>query len=547
MAVNSYLVLGVNPSNEETGVPTDKTIEISFAKHMSESSLSTDNLTLKDEDGVNVEYDMQYISDEMKATLDPKQRLTGGKKYVLTVTGGPAGVRTITSDYLPLNKSYSFTTANDAKLSTPRDLQTATEASFVALSWNIPADYPVGSTITYEAMITDNTSGAVTTIWPLQGDINKTQALGISVPKKLSDSSYTAYVRATVEGLESDWTTTTFTIATAPVETPDEDTPVTEEPVVPPIETPEFEDIFDFEVVETYPEQGSVNITPEKVVILFSSDVNMATVTSNTFYVVEKPHKEKLSVLDYVLEYGPAKQITAVIDEPTMPNVISLTAEFEPDKEYTVIVRGEVASADGVKLGFNQHTSFISKYTRLFGDEEQIRADMGAAGVTVSDRILYKHMNAISIYAYQVNSGTTNFLATDYEDGKAPYYMHQYVRFKVGYDLLLSAQMATNASSNSSTDPTVGSGAIKNITLGDLTVGYDTSSGGTSSSSTSGPSASLLATLIPEFKTKIKVWEDMMHGHNNRGYAKPVTVTRGETGAAYPDFMTRTEFTELGQ
>jgi len=547
VAVNNYLVLGVNPANNETTIPVDKEIKITFAKHMDQTTLTTANLVLKEVNGAAVPYKMAYDGQTLVATLTPTENLKPGTQYQVQVVGTAAGVRSITNDYMSINRVYEFTTTFDVTLSPPTNVQTSVDSGFVTVTWGLPADHDPGIPLTYEVQISASNDASAAVIWPATGDINKTQGASINIPKKFSEGSYYAYVRADNEKGTSDWASVQFIVEEAAV-TPTPPTDNTGNPGtgtdLPVVD--DIEDIFAFDIQDVYPPVNSMNLTPEKVIVVFSANVDMTTVTADSFYIVEKIYKEKLTVVDFMTAYASSKQITAVIDEPTMPNVISLTAELEPDKEYTVIVRESVAKADGTKLGSPYHWAFVTKYTRLYGDEEEIRADLGLAGIDIPERILYKHMNTISIYAYQVNSATDTFSAVAYEDGAAPYYMHQYVRYKVGYDMLLSAQLGVAASSTTNTGGTAASGAISDVTLGDLKVSYDASGTGSSSSS-KGPSASLLIEIIPEFKQKVKLWEDMVHGHNNRGYAKPVLAARGENAEAYPDFLTRAEFNELGQ
>jgi hypothetical protein len=131
-------------------------------------------------------------------------------------------------------------------------------------------------------------------------------------------------------------------------------------------------------------------------------------------------------------------------------------------------------------------------------------------------------MADVSQYAYNIVSQVDGFSEEDYSGGKAPYYVHQYVRYQSAYDLLLNAYIQQS------------SGSGKSISLGDLSV--DGSS-----------DMADITALLGSFKNRIKTWEDQLHGHHNRGYAKPTTVVKGETGSPYPDFLTRAEFVELGK
>jgi hypothetical protein len=134
-------------------------------------------------------------------------------------------------------------------------------------------------------------------------------------------------------------------------------------------------------------------------------------------------------------------------------------------------------------------------------------------------------MSDNSEQAYQLVSNTDNFLASDYADGKAPYYIHQYVRYRTSYDLLLNSQLHSKT----------GTDFTKEVKLGDLTIQKEQAGG---SASISG--------ILSGLQEKIKIYLDELHGHHNRGYAKPAVAVRGENIEAYPDFLTRAEFSDLG-
>jgi hypothetical protein len=207
-----------------------------------------------------------------------------------------------------------------------------------------------------------------------------------------------------------------------------------------------------------------------------------------------------------------------------MSNVVTLTATLDSDAEYTVIVRETVKNDTGTSLGVPYHWSFVTEYSRLYGDASLVRQDIGSFSNNISDKLLYKYLNESSEYTYQIVSGTSIFDINLYEDGAAPYYVHQYVRLKTAYDLLLNVQLRS------------GGGAMtSNIQLGDLRVEKEASSGGSMSG------------VLADLKERMKPLMDMIQGHHNRGYAKPVVAVRGENIETYPDFLTRTEFRDLGQ
>lgn len=510
MPINNYLVIGVNPTNNETSVPTDKGIVITFAKHMDQATLTSSNLVLKEVNGESVSYTLSYDTGNMTATLSPTTNLKAGTQYQIQIMGTATGVKSITGDYIGTSKTYEFTTKFGVALSPPVSLKAAVDTGFVTLNWERPADYDPASALSYEIKVSTSNDVLNPSIWPSVGDINKTIGLVLNVPKKLSEGSYYAYVRALNEVEISEWAMVQFAVQ-APV-------------IVPSPSQPGAGggDMFSFDVVDTYPRRDDVDVTPGQVMLVFSSDVDASTINVDSIYIIKKEDKQDLNLLDFMTDYSPTKKITATIEPITNPKMVVLTATLEDDAEYTAIVRESVKNSTGSSLGIAYHWSFMTKFTSLYGDAEMIKGDVGGFIARMSNKILYKTMRDNSIHAFNITSQTANFQPEDYEDGKAPYYIHQYVRYKTAYDLLMNGYIQ---SSN-------GTGA--SVTLGDLTVDKKSSQADISS-------------LLKEFKERIKPWEDAIHGHNNRGYAKPSVVVRGENVETYPDFLTRTEFNELGQ
>lgn len=487
---------------------------------MDVSTLTASNIIFKQVNGEVIPTTLEYNSVTMTVKLTPnfssqlgmaEQALTPGTQYQVTVVGSPTGVKSVTGDYMMASRTYEFTTSFQTYLSSPTALNVVVDSGFATVTYLQPLEYDVALPLTYEVMISASNDPLIAPVWPSTGDINQLASTTLNVPKKLPEGGYYAYVRAHNGSGVSEWTSMQFSVS-APVIAP---TPGT-------TPTPGM-DVFSLDVVETYPRRDDVDVTPEKIMVIFSSDLDVSTVNEDNIYIIKKEDKDNLSILDLMTDYAPAKKVAAVIEPSVLPNMVTLTATLEDDAEYTVIIRGTVKGVGGEGLGVAYHWSFMTKFTQLYGDAEMIRADLGPMGSRVSNKVLYKTMRDSSIHAYNIVSQTLNFVAAGYVDGKAPYYMHQYVRHRTAYDLILNGQIQQS------------SGAGSSISLGDLSV--DKKSSGSQGQSLS----------LKDFKDRIKPWEDAIHGHNNRGYAKPVAVVKGENGAAYPAFFSRTEFADLGQ
>jgi hypothetical protein len=519
LAINNYLVIGVNPSNNETNVSVNTEVVVTFSQYMDASTITSSNVVLKEVNGDIVISSVKYDSTSMTATLIPnyssqlgmaEQSLNPGKEYEITVVGGTTGVKTITGDYMGVSRTYQFTTAYVSGISVPQDITVVVNDGYPTVSWIQPKSYDISTALTYEVMVSTSNDPLVAPVWPSAGDINKVSTTVLNVPKKFSDGNYYAYVRAINGDQTSDWVSSQFNVQTAVTPTPS------------PGGSAGGGDIFSFDVADTYPRRDDADIMPEQILIVFSSDVDPTTVNNGTVYIVKKQDKATLSLVDFMTDYAPAKAVAATIAPIVTPNVVVLTATLEQDAEYTVIVRESVKSSTGASLGIAYHWSFVTTYSTLYGDADLVRQDLGSFAGSTSDKLLYAYLNESSKYAYQIVSNAQNFDANNYKDGAAPYEVHQYVRFRTAYDLLLNSQMRSG-----------GGGATQAVTLGDLTV------------TKAADQAGSISGILAELQSKMKLYMDLMQGQHNRGYAKPLVAIRGENVEAYPSYMTRDAYKAL--
>ncbi|UNY39828.1 structural protein [Bacillus phage vB_BauM_KLEB27-3] len=491
MAINNFIITSVNPSNGETNVALDKIIVLNFISSMSAGSLNGNNIRLIDVDAnQQVDITITYDYTEALARIEPVSSLLGSHSYSLEITGGSEGVRTLSGDYLGSSKTYSFVTVE-----TPQE--EPIEEPEEPIDTEEPTD-PVDDT---EEPVDDGED-----------------------PTDDPDTGET----------EEPPTNTDDDVIDPGGEDPDE---------------------FNLEILETFPRKDEVNVTPETIIIIFSEDVDPATISENSIYLIKRPLRRELTKVDYMVHYAPSKkapiQIDPIVDEPT--NIITLTVPEETilnDEEYTVIISPKIKSITGKPMAEPYVFAFMSKFDHLYGDEESIRDDLRPYAKNIPDRMLYRYMRDISREAYDIVSTTSTFNAADYADGKAPFFVHQYVRYKTSYQLFLNAYMNQIAPGGDDGDDgglTITAGTIK---LGDLTVQGGSESTSSGSSNKSGVELSIdMNDVLEEMKKRIKHWEDLLHGYHNRGYAKPKQgqmSSNSTPSTGYPEFLTRAEYRELG-
>lgn len=447
--------------------------------------------------------------DSRRAFLTPSSSLEPGTQYRLTILGGENGVKTVTGTSLAASKTYEFTTTHDVLITAPRALSVADNDGHLTISWLAPSEYDISKTPKYEVYITtDGLEPAPgNTAWPLATDaIGTITNTSIGVGRHLSPADYTVQVRGYIDDLKSPWATLVYR-----VESPtSSSTPPTTYSM--------------FEVAATYPKTDDVNIMPDSIKILFTDNVDTSTVTSNTVYVVNRKKPASLNILDLMTDYAPSKSIPFSIDALAAPtNIISLTINPEnlvQNSEYTVIVRESIKSASGDSLGEIYSWSFNSELYPLYGDAEIIREDIKSILTNIPDKVLYKYMQVASQTALEkVQATQAELFDQETFDENVPRYVNEYVRTAVAYELIVNAALEHGMKA----------GLRK---LGDLQIETTSEMGS-------------IPAILSRLKERIKPWLDELHGHHNRGYAKPGVTVRGENVEPYPDFFTRTELKDL--
>lgn len=509
-----FLVVEIAPANNETNVPLNTDVRVKFSFDMIATTISTSTMLFNKVNGPSIPVAVSYDRATRTAIVKPTANLEQGTQYRLTIVGGNQGVTTITGEAMPSNKTYEFLTAHDVSVSLPGSLTASITDGYVTLSWLAPASYNADKELKYKVAISTSSldpvadPGAV--IWPLPSDsLADITGLTVNTSRALPVGRYYAYVAAVNGTTTSSYAQSQFLIE------PQESVDIPAAPDGTPIGTM-------FEVHVTYPEADTANITPDGIKILFTTDVDMGTISKSTFYVIKAAKPKSLTILDLMTKFAPDKAIPATLDVPAATNLISLSFDpetIEQNSEYTVILRETVKSTDGQSLGEAYIWSFTSTYSPLFGDAERIRDDIKVFIRNVPDKVLYRYMYDVSLNALDVVSTVDDLYNEETYIANPPRYLGEYVRFQVGYDLVV----------NAITQEISGIGSSR--TLGDLTIQPN-------------QNISQVNQMLQNLKDRIKRWEDELHGYHNRGYAKPGAAVRGESVETYPDYLTRTELSD---
>ncbi|MEZ4569727.1 MAG: NPCBM/NEW2 domain-containing protein [Thermomicrobiales bacterium] len=97
------------PAPDATDIDPQTTVMATFSEALDPSSVST--VTIEEQGGSVIPASLDYSSATLAITLTPAEPLLDGATYVVTVYGGPTGIRDLAGNALPADVSWSFTTA----------------------------------------------------------------------------------------------------------------------------------------------------------------------------------------------------------------------------------------------------------------------------------------------------------------------------------------------------------------------------------------------------------------------------------------------------
>ena len=526
MPINAYLVLGVVPANNEQQVPTSTTITVSFAKHMDVTTLHAGNIILRKVNGDIVPITFNYVNESYKLLVH-HNGLDPNTQYQLEIKGGTTGVKSVTGDYMNVARTYEFTTVQLKAVSEPRNLVLTQKESFVQATWSLPVDTNENEAIVYDVRISASNDPEAPVLWP-QGSEGTTSLLTMTIPYEVTRGSrYYVFVRARGGAYTSTWTVGQIFMELPEVTEPTNPTNPTD-----PDPTPTPDPFQQLEIVDMYPANGSV-IEENKVLLVFSDELD--TLPDNALYVVKAPHKETLSMVDLLTTYSPAKAVpgtVSLLDGHAQVLQWEPIGELVEESSYVAIVSKDIKGKTVAKMGTTKSIGFSTPWERMYGKLTSVKEMIGGYANVLSESYIYEIMNRNSVYAYDIVIASGAATDTDFADGKIPYFVLQYVNTQTAYDLILNGLAGGGSSSSSTTDYDGG------FVLGLLEV---TGGGSGTSTSTASDGINVLAKL----KDELKQWKDLLYDQHSRGYAKPTGAVKGETGSAYPDFLTRAELTSL--
>lgn len=286
-------------------------------------------------------------------------------------------------------------------------------------------------------------------------------------------------------------------------------------------EPPAFFDLP--EVIGVHPQDGAVHTQPNSLKVLFTTPIDPSTVTHESVYLIQKSKPKELNAIDLLTEYSPEQSLLNETDNPIVfsqgNRLVSIDLNervLDQNKEYTLIIRESVGK-EGVTIGMPHAASFHTTFSPLHANPEELRKEMSSFLTGTSEYALYSSVRDVSREGAAILQSRD---ATIDLTGEIPFALEQYVKTKSAYELALNAHLRDSKVSENTR------------TLGELSIKEKDESKN-------------VALLLRQLKERIAPWLDELNGRTNRGYARPAGVVKGENIQAYPEFLTRAEFTDL--
>lgn len=516
MSMNNFLVTGVQPASNEMNVSLDQRIIITFQKHMDQATIGPSKIRLRVVNGALVPTTHSYDGMTRRLTIS-HEGLQAGTQYQLEVIGGQDGINSILGEYMAATRFYEFTTTNAGAPPRFDSVIHEVDGPYVSLKWVV-----VGSSSGDELSFRLSKSADPTMpgLFPTSGN-HVVSGDTVDVPRRLTEGEYHVHSFIRREGA---------VVATNHLSFRIEDEADVSDPSVPPTEGETGYEAL--RLLESFPKNGAFEVQNNTMLGLrFSEPLDKdayedgwVTVKEKdqgffggitaTLRLVEDPRAE---VLAFEVEGLKEDTVYQIVLSEDIKGLKGMDSEQEIDG-MLIIVSGEAK-----RLGKVPAIEFVTRIDPMYVSVEELKVELGMVADLYSDIDLYKRIGYASKAAYEIVLRTRRFDQTQFADGSFPFYMKEYVKYSLAYDLVV--QGMTSGSNTS--------GA--RITLGDLSVSREEGSG------------SLQRDMLKALRDKVKIWQDMLHGVTGRGYAMMTSAVDQETGNPYPDFFEGyAEYPELG-
>lgn len=263
-------------------------------------------------------------------------------------------------------------------------------------------------------------------------------------------------------------------------------------------------------VVSNYPRDNEYNVTPTYIKVKIADQDNLLTLplsvgsgeASGDFNLIEGEVSER-DLVD--IDILPMSYVEGTLEFSNNIIKFAPATSLDGNSVYSIVLTGQF---------LNHISRFRSGFEYFYGDVDLIKSDLSKY-IKISDWLLAQHIANVSREAYEIAYATYED-SISYNDDDRPYYIDEYVRYKVGYELTNTKYIELTTGSSM-------------VTLGEFVVQNTVNAQG-------------LGSFMEGLRVHMKKWEDLLHGHSNRGYAKPIIVDRKtseDSGSGYPEYIDR--------
>lgn len=516
MSINNFLVTGVNPAANETYVPLNKSIVVMFQKHMDTDSLTNSNVKLREVNGPLVNTTISYdgMLREMTITHDG---LSPGVQYQLELVGGSSGINSILGEYLGLSQTYEFTTNSEGVSASIEDVIVKVDGPYVSVQWMTQATKPEDR---LEFKLSSFPEPESVGVYPV-GGFQLAQDMELDIPKRLEEGEYHLHTRLMRDGLVIDSMSKSLLVEKESVETP---TSPTE-----PLPETGFEEL---KIVESYPKHDAYGVTTStKIGIRFSEAIDKDAYHESWVTIARtqgdmfETSTASMTLVEDVRPEVLAFEVSGLVENTGYHITVSKEVKGLPGEPVEQMVEGTLimVSGEARTLGQDATISFATRSEPMYVTVEELKDELGPVADLYSNMELYRRIGYASKAAYEIVSRTRRFDESLFTGGAFPFYMKEYVKYSLAYDMTVQSISAGGNTSG------------KSIALGDLSVRSEEGSQSTQRD------------ILRALKEKLAPWKDMLHGVSGRGYAGMTSAIDQETGNPYPDFLDGyAEYPELG-
>lgn len=301
---------------------------------------------------------------------------------------------------------------------------------------------------------------------------------------------------------------------TAPIKTPVEEIPETEQPVRMEGE------LF---LKHSYPKAGAMLESSDTILLLFSNPVDPMTIEKSIYLLDASTDPIIAEIIG--LQHIPTT--IEISDKNDSLVTITPLSPLSSGKDYKVVLSSTLkAVSTKIEPLVSDSFTFTKSFKYFYTTISSVQAILGEYASSFEDSRVSRMIAEISNQIRGRYSRKKSFVESEWENDTVNPIVSEYVKYKVSYMLILNITVKENSSQ------------LEEIHLGDLSVAEKVAT-------TSGV-VSLLGLLKKEL---VEIEDELEKEKTALSFAKMGTAVRAQSstkGATYPSYFTRTPFKELG-